>query len=80
MRRGKRGPYSSAGSVRSYGTYSSKKSYGIASNSSKSRSNYSYNSYKYRWYKQHKYDHCMILAIHLIWGVFVRKGLSFFFD
>lgn len=52
----RRGPYSSAGSVRSFGSYnsySSKKSYGSNSNSvsSKAKSNYSYNSYKFRWLK-----------------------------
>ena len=46
---GKRGPYSSAGSVRSYNSFSSKKSYGSSiSGTSKARSNYSYNSYKLR--------------------------------
>jgi hypothetical protein len=46
---GKRGPYSSAGSVRSYNSFSSKRSYNSgASVSSKPRSNYSYNSYKLR--------------------------------
>jgi hypothetical protein len=50
----RRGPYSSAGSVRSFGSYnsySSKKSYGSNSGSvsSKAKSNYSYNSYKFRW-------------------------------
>jgi len=48
---GRKGPYSSAGSVRSYNSFnSSKKSYnsGISA-SSKPKSNYSYNSYKLRW-------------------------------
>ena len=63
MRKGRRGPYSSAGSVRSYGSYnsysSSKRSTGGYSNasSSKPKSNYSYNSYNYgrnlrRWFPQ----------------------------
>ncbi len=46
---GRRGPYSSAGSVRSYNSFnSSKKSYNSGLSSSKPRSNYSYNSYKLR--------------------------------
>lgn len=47
---GRKGPYSSAGSVRSYNSFgSSKKSYNSGvSASSKPKSNYSYNSYKLR--------------------------------
>jgi chromosome segregation ATPase len=46
---GRKGPYSSAGSVRSYNSFnSSKKSYNSGVSSSKPRSNYSYNSNKYR--------------------------------
>lgn len=46
---GRKGPYSSAGSVRSYNSFnSSKKSYNSGVSSSKPKSNYSYNSYKLR--------------------------------
>lgn len=47
---GRRGPYSSAGSVRSYNSFnSSKRSYNSGlSSDSKTRFNYSYNSYKLR--------------------------------
>ena len=55
IRKGRRGPYSSTGSVRSYNSYNSyssgKRSYGSnMSSSSKGKSNYSYNSYKLRWF------------------------------
>ena len=54
MQKGSRkGPYSSGGSVRSYGSFNSsvtKKSNGTYNSSlSKPKSNYSYNSNKFRW-------------------------------
>ena len=49
----RRGPYSSAGSVRSFGSYNSygsKRSTGSNNTSlSKPKSNYSYNSNRFRW-------------------------------
>ena len=51
-RGGRRGPYSSAGSVRSYNSYnsfgSSKRSYNSGVSSSKPRSNYSYSPNRFR--------------------------------
>lgn len=71
-RGGKRGPYSSAGSVRSYNSWSSKRSYnsGGSVSSSKPRSNYTYNSNRMRWLILH---YCFL---HLFMETSTKKVLE----